>query len=517
MKMVKSLILGSAAGLDAMSGAQAADLPVKAKAVEYVRICSLYGAGFYYIPGTDTCIKLGGYLRVETAFNGSVYNGAYSTQLGAQNRLSNYYTARSRQDLTVDTRTATEYGVVRTFFDATFSWTSGAYGGNGTGGTVYSGAAQAGGFGGVGNPSDGGIAGGSVGVYQAFIQFAGFTMGKTVSSFDTPWVNYPGNNFDGLVGGSGDVTAVNQLTYTAQFGNGVSASIALEDPTAYHQSNLLNLGATLVSNATFAGGSFGTNALGGTRAPDIVGVLKVDQAWGVFQLSANAHNNHAAYYGGTETTGHPSDKWGWAVQAGLQIKNIPTGVGDTINLQAVYTDGNSRRNFQSLVGQNFAMYGETSLPGAYQSVGLAAVSDGVYATGTGIATAQTWGMRGAWNHNFDPYWSGAIYGAYAQLKYGNGGSTLICNGLANSGLIGVAGITTCNPDFNIGQIGGIIRWTPVKNLTFSADVTYTMLDQKHVGVITTAAAQAGIAKPAATYQLKDQDTVSLLVRAQRNF
>ena len=73
MKMVKSLILGSAAGLLAMSGAQAADLPVKAKAVEYVRICSLYGAGFFYIPGTDTCIKLGGYLRVDTTFNGGIY------------------------------------------------------------------------------------------------------------------------------------------------------------------------------------------------------------------------------------------------------------------------------------------------------------------------------------------------------------------------------------------------------------------------------------------------------------
>ena len=71
MKTIKSLVLGSAAGLLAMSGAQAADLPVKAKAVEYVRICSLYGAGFFYIPGTDTCIKLGGYLRVDTTFNGS--------------------------------------------------------------------------------------------------------------------------------------------------------------------------------------------------------------------------------------------------------------------------------------------------------------------------------------------------------------------------------------------------------------------------------------------------------------
>ena len=76
MKLVKSLMLGSAAGLIAMSGAQAADLPVKAKAVEYVKVCSLYGAGFFYIPGTDTCIKLGGYLRVDTTFNGGVYEHA---------------------------------------------------------------------------------------------------------------------------------------------------------------------------------------------------------------------------------------------------------------------------------------------------------------------------------------------------------------------------------------------------------------------------------------------------------
>ena len=65
MKFTKTLLLGTAAGLMAASGAFAADLPVKAKAVEYVKICSLYGAGFYYIPGTDTCIKLGGYVRAE--------------------------------------------------------------------------------------------------------------------------------------------------------------------------------------------------------------------------------------------------------------------------------------------------------------------------------------------------------------------------------------------------------------------------------------------------------------------
>jgi hypothetical protein len=120
MKMVKSLVLGSAAALVAMGGAQAADLPVKAKAVEYVRICSLYGAGFWYIPGTDTCIKLGGYLRVDTTFNGSIYDQpAWSGDLGQRNRFMDNFASRSRFALTVDTRTATEYGVVRTFAQGT--------------------------------------------------------------------------------------------------------------------------------------------------------------------------------------------------------------------------------------------------------------------------------------------------------------------------------------------------------------------------------------------------------------
>lgn len=79
MKVVKSLLLGTAAGLIAVGGAQAADLPVKAKAVEYVKICTLYGAGFYYIPGTDTCIKLGGYLRAEVALNAAWATTAPST------------------------------------------------------------------------------------------------------------------------------------------------------------------------------------------------------------------------------------------------------------------------------------------------------------------------------------------------------------------------------------------------------------------------------------------------------
>ncbi|WP_316175494.1 MULTISPECIES: porin [unclassified Bradyrhizobium] len=504
MKTVKSLILGSAAALVAMGGAQAADLPIKAKAVEYVKVCSLYGAGFYYIPGTDTCIKLGGYLRVETAIaSNSVYNNAVNGAAGAQNRLSNYYTARSREDLNIDTRTATEYGVVRTFFDATFSWTTGTYSSTGTGATAYPAA---------GTPNNDGVAGGTLGVYYAFIQFAGFTMGKAVSQFDAPWTNYPGNNFDGLTGGGGTVTGINQFSYTADFGQGITASFSAQDSTAYQTTNVWNTAVPFTA-ANVMSGVYGGSAIGGTRSPDLVAALRVDQAWGLFQASFAAHDNHAAYYGATEPTGHPSDKWGWAASLALSIKNIPTGPGDTINLQATYTDAATRYNFQSLVPTAFAMFGGTNLAGAYQSIGFASVADTVYGPGTSQQSVTTWGFRGGYTHNWNAYWNTAIYGSYAQLRYGGTGVDLVCAGIRPFLTAG----STCNPNFNLGTVGLITRWTPVKNLTFSADLAATFLDQKYSGAIVNAAGVAAVAKPGATYELKDQSSVSLLLRAQRNW
>jgi hypothetical protein len=523
MKMVKSLILGSAAGLVAMSGAQAADLPVKAKAVEYVRICSLYGAGFFYIPGTDTCIKLGGYLRADTSFNAS---GAYDSPNwtgapGQANRLRNYFIARSRQDLNIDTRTATEYGVVRTFFDATFNWTTGDA-----------------------------IAGGTLGVYYAFIQFAGFTFGKAVSQFDTPWTGYPGNNTSYLIGGHDDVTGINQIAYTASFGNGVTGSISLEDPSAYNQGGLYNTssgpsgafanvggtpisvtGAGLATQTLLSTGVPGTPSYGGVAAPDIVGQIRVDQAWGLFQASVAAHNLHASYYGTSatlnEANGHPSDTWGWAGMLALSIKNIPTGPGDTINMDLSYANGASRYVIGGVSPNNFSMFGGTSAPGAYQSLAIGISGDGVFGgssftspTATSIQKSTAWGFRGAYTHNWDAYWNTSIFGSYSSLRWGATGAALICGGV---GFANVAGLTTCNPDFNIAQIGLVTRWTPVKNLTFSGEVLWTNLDQKMVGVITPIAASPnnnliGATKPAGVaYEFKDQNTVTFGVRAQRTF
>jgi hypothetical protein len=142
--------------------------------------------------------------------------------------------------------------VVRTFFDATFNWTTGGVAGSSP--SAYTGD---------------GVALGTLGVYYAFIEFAGFTMGKAVSQFDTPWQNYPGNNFDGLVGGGGDVTGVNQFSYKAEFGNGVSATISAQDQAQYYQTNIFN-----TSGATAAGivtGAYGSQGIGGAWAPDLVG------------------------------------------------------------------------------------------------------------------------------------------------------------------------------------------------------------------------------------------------------
>ncbi len=69
MKLVKSLLLSSAAGITAVASAQAADLPFrKAAPVEYVRVCDYTGAGYWYIPGTDTCLKIEGYARADYAY-----------------------------------------------------------------------------------------------------------------------------------------------------------------------------------------------------------------------------------------------------------------------------------------------------------------------------------------------------------------------------------------------------------------------------------------------------------------
>src|SRR6202140_2878638 len=243
--------------------------------------------------------------------------------------------------LTVDTRTATEYGVVRTFGQADFQFsTLGAstYNPNSLNTSLLNGN--------VGGQYGGGVlannaqllippGGGYVAVEFVFIQFAGFTFGKSASAYATPWHGYPGNNTSFLLGGNDTVTGVNNIQYTAQFGNGVSGTIGLDDPTVFNRTAIYNLATGALPGLAPGGLStagVGGNAYGGVNMPDVVGNIRVDQAWGLFQISAALHEVDASYNTllgaagatpanptglatGSDLSGHPATKYGGSVMA----------------------------------------------------------------------------------------------------------------------------------------------------------------------------------------------------------
>ena len=126
----------------------------------------------------------------------------------------------------------------------------------------------------------------------------------------------------------------------------------------------------------------------------------------------------------SEISGHPDSKWGGSVMAALQIKNLPTGAGDDFKMDISYAKGDTKNVISTSGGSpSFAMFGGTSRPGAYQSIGFGQTSDAVFLPGflTGGATGdikltEAWGLRGAFNHNWDPYWSTSFWGSYAQVQ-----------------------------------------------------------------------------------------------------
>src|ERR1700746_3326717 len=157
MKMVKSLSLGTPARLVAVAGAQAADMPVKAAPVQYVKICTLYGDGFYYIPGTDICFKIGGYVRGEYFYNygSSGTNSGFAGVSGTKDRFDGQdFLMRTRAYAWFDSRQQTEYGTLRSYLQIGVNYDS-----PGSTNTNFS-------------------------ANRAFIQFAGFTIGTAQSFYD---------------------------------------------------------------------------------------------------------------------------------------------------------------------------------------------------------------------------------------------------------------------------------------------------------------------------------------------
>ncbi len=321
----KSLMLGAAAVATA-TGVNAADLPVAPEPVDYVRICDAYGARFFYIPGTDTCLRVGGRVRVDYRFT----DFASDNGNGWDSKADNSVQFRSRAYMRLDSRTQTEFGLLRTYTDLWFTYTTG-----------------------------GNVADVPVYMWEAFVQLGGFTFGTTGSFFD----HWTGTSWGSQLGQGLDSRAT-VLAYTAAFGNGLSASLSLEDVT--------------YRRAAISGGTYG-----GQTWPALVANITAEQGWGSAALSAVVKQVR-------ENTSVVDSELGWAIMGDVEFNLPMISSGTTVGIRAAYSDG--------AVG--------------YVNTKLATDATLV---GTNLNTATAWGIAAGFSHDFTPAVNLAVTGVYNSL------------------------------------------------------------------------------------------------------
>ena len=453
MKLVKSLLLGSAAGLAAVAGAQAADLPSKKAApVEYVRVCSAHGAGFFYIPGSDTCIKVGGMARFDYSY------------APAFNRTSNVMGMRAQGRLELDARNSTEYGLLRAYVRLDMARRTG-------GGGLYSGTQVR-----IGTAFTGSAVTASgneqtyVGIERAFVQLGGLTAGRAVSFFGF----YNGNlELYGTTAGDGLIT--NLAAYTATFGSGFSATLSFEDPLERRNAYVYGSG-----TATTSGILSATSAAqyGGAAMPDIVLALRADQSWGSAQLSGMIHQVRTAGLGttalpnnSTATTqgitpgqingaagGPAGSDYGWALNGGVKINLPMIAAGDQFWLQGTYGQGITTTVLANPQGWGSAANGVGRV--------TVLVPDAVVTNAGQTSLVSAWGITAAALHYWTPTVRQALFASYLGTEVPAGaylaaGGTSTYNTLRNS---------------QYWTVGSNVIWSPIKGLDIGAEVNYLQIN-----------------------------------------
>jgi hypothetical protein len=506
--MVKSLLLGGAAGLVAVAGAQAADLPMKAKApaVQYVKICTLYGAGFYYIPGTDTCIKIGGYIRTQVEYNaggGGIAIGSGGVELN-QGRMTradtNDVNYRNRAVVTFDVRTQGEYGVLRSYYQVGWAVETPATSAAGTTANAY--------------------------WDRAFIQFAGFTVGKAQSFFDIYHHGGSRNYLNTRTSGDNGASGLMLWAYTAQFGGGFSASFSVEDPRGHNLFGVRQRGAVagvpLLGTTIIGGLNYGAPSEGlasncaaatgaptcfGFQIPDFVANLRYDQPWGFVGVSGALHLVAGDYYlrGGGRFVGNgsPGDKWGYALGVGGQL-NVPGMPGDTVG--AMFRWGTGTPGY--IIGAGAGSWLLVDGGGA----GRAFTVDAIFATpgtvpgvGGQLFLTDAWSINAHYEHAWTPALRTSVYGGYAAIEYPGGAKRLICGGACG----------VLNPDFGFWQVGSRTQWAPWKGqLNVGVDVVYTAIDS---AIYAPRGVPVGVGGAQTAKVVRDTDVISVMFRVQRNW
>jgi hypothetical protein len=372
MKFVGRLLFATAAGLAVLSTwAKAADLPTKsALAIDYVRTCSSQGAGFFYVPGTESCLRIGGRVRTEML---------YAEPLQRRDDTLGF---RVRGRIQLDHRTATAYGLLRALVRFEITRVSGLP---------------------FGQP---GIIATNFPTSQYFVQFAGLTAGLVTSFFaspDLPTTHMGTLRFD-------DAPDVPLLGYTFSFGNGFSTSISIEDGIGRRQINPL-IPIPGVAMLPY----------GGQRAPDIVGNVRYVGTWGTLQLAGAVHQIRDAGVAGTVVNGVPVPGREFADT----VYGFAAGVQGSFNLPMI-TAGDSLWYAAAFVDGALAYLGTTNNTTQF-GAGLSnppAVDAYVNPLTGEIRKSRGFSVAGGLTHNWTPQLRSSLLGSYAHVDYPGGASAL---------------------------------------------------------------------------------------------
>ena len=511
---------------------------------EYVKVCSLYGAGFYYIPGTDICLKVGAYFRAEYAWGNqatSLTNLDNTGPDGQRTRITGPdYQQRARAFVFLDSRQQTAYGTLRAYMN--IGWTDDFPNGQTAGGTS------------------------AAGVYanRAFMQLAGFTWGVATSyydffsspatSFSVPWSSDTGD-------GGWKVAA-----YTAQLGNGVSASFSVEEP---RRQDVVNASFNDVSTGAFAPGAPGSATAAAVRSgdpylvgalptpdmgkivwPDLVGNLRVDQAWGSAQIMGAIHQVAGGYYGtsltGAVPNGHPQDKVGFAIGAGIKINFPMIGPGDYFQGQVNYTEGASRYAMLTPAGN-----GSPGIFGSPSEIGVGYIADATYC-GTSAVTAgatcaaagfagptalqltTVWGVDAAYEHFWTPALRTSLVGAYNHISYNQNAEAMMCSAhtlgsgtgaQASNSIVGNVGGATFSAfcaanrdafDWSYWSVSSRTQWNITKDFYVGLEGYYGHLNTMGRGQTVNYQQLSGATQPSGVRTLQDQDVFVYRMRVHRD-
>ncbi len=359
------LIAFALAGFSA-SVAISADLPAAPEPVDYVYVCDSYGDRFYAIPGTQTCLRVSGRLRIEYRLNDMADTGG-----SAWARDKNGTSTRVRAYLYTDSRTLTELGLLRTYTE--LRWTKDP------------GRALA------------------LSFENGYIQWGGLLVGRADSALQF-FTGYAFNVTDQWVNDN----TVNRFSYTQDFGAGLSLTTSVEDGTDLRYNGSYDLGKTLTGTVdgplvmgdrvTIADARVEIDDVtlyGGHRVPDVMAVLRADQEWGMAQFGVGVHQIVASK--GAKALGLDS-RLGWGLNGGVTVA-LPDIEGAETTVQAAYSDGALK-------------YVAVAYPNG--------VRDAAVDIDTGErGNARAWAISGGVLLPYTDRWSTAIDASYTQVDQKN--------------------------------------------------------------------------------------------------